>query len=222
MQRMQGRPCGAVDPAAPTQSFPSTHSRVIAIAAADDPRLRPDAELPRGAIRAPGRDVLTTVPQGRWRFFSGASFAAAHATGVVALLLEKKPDRKWRSSSSVARAARPARRADGGVAARWRRGAGTAGRPARLRRRRRSISAEHAPPQRLLNCARVCEAWSSRRHRCSWGRSTRKSLAASQRCPTTASAASRSPITPCVASHARVRSRNGSFRQRVRVERGFW
>ncbi len=83
---------GAVDPAAPTQSFPSAHPRVIAIVAADDPQLAPHAELPRGAILAPGRDVLTTVPDGRWRFFSGASFAAAHATGVVALLLEKSPD----------------------------------------------------------------------------------------------------------------------------------
>ena len=83
---------GAVDAAAPGPSFPSAHPRVIAIVAADEPRLAFYVELPRGAILAPGRDVLTTVPQGRWRFFSGASFAAAHATGVVALLLEKKPD----------------------------------------------------------------------------------------------------------------------------------
>lgn len=82
---------GAVD-AVPGRSFPSAHPRVIAIVSADDPRLASNVELPRGAILAPGRDVLTTVPHGRWRFFSGASFAAAHATGVVALLLEKNPD----------------------------------------------------------------------------------------------------------------------------------
>ncbi len=82
---------GAVDPAAPMRSFPTAHPRVIAIAA-DDPLLQPDVELPRGAILAPGREVLTTAPDGRWRFFSGASFAAAHASGVVALLLEKSPD----------------------------------------------------------------------------------------------------------------------------------
>lgn len=75
----------AVDPSAPERSFPASHPRVVAVAVDDD------AGLPGNAILAPGHEVLTTVPNGGWRLFSGASFAAAHVTGVAALLLERKP-----------------------------------------------------------------------------------------------------------------------------------
>jgi|LNFM01.1.fsa_nt_gb hypothetical protein len=43
------------------------------------------------AVRAPGQDVLTTFPHGGYDFISGSSFAAAHVSGVVALLLEMHP-----------------------------------------------------------------------------------------------------------------------------------
>ena len=36
-------------------------------------------------LRAPGRDVVTLVPGGRYDFLSGSSLATAHVTGVVAL-----------------------------------------------------------------------------------------------------------------------------------------
>jgi subtilisin family serine protease len=42
-------------------------------------------------IAAPGRDIPTTLPGGRWDFVSGASFAAAHVSGLVALLTELRP-----------------------------------------------------------------------------------------------------------------------------------
>lgn len=76
---------GAVDPAAPDRSFPASHPRVIAVAVGDDPR------LPEHAILAPGREILTTVPAGAWGWFSGASFAAAHVSGIAALLIETRP-----------------------------------------------------------------------------------------------------------------------------------
>ena len=41
---------------------------------------------------APGVDILTTVPRSAYDFMSGSSLAAAHTTGVVALLLERQPD----------------------------------------------------------------------------------------------------------------------------------
>jgi subtilisin family serine protease len=49
-----------------------------------------------GVLRAPGRDVVTLVPGGRYDFLSGSSLATAHVTGVVALLLARSPglDRK--------------------------------------------------------------------------------------------------------------------------------
>ncbi len=44
------------------------------------------------AVRAPGVDVLTTFPGARYDFISGSSFAAAHVSGVVALLRSLDPD----------------------------------------------------------------------------------------------------------------------------------
>lgn len=43
-------------------------------------------------ITAPGDKILTTLPHGTYDFISGSSIAAAEVSGVVALLLEIKPD----------------------------------------------------------------------------------------------------------------------------------
>ena len=40
-----------------------------------------------GVLKAPGHSVLTLVPGGHYDFGNGSSLAAAHVTGVVALLL---------------------------------------------------------------------------------------------------------------------------------------
>jgi hypothetical protein len=50
------------------------------------------AQANRGVIAAPGIDVLTTFPHGTYNFISGSSFAAANVTGVIALLLEVRPE----------------------------------------------------------------------------------------------------------------------------------
>lgn len=41
---------------------------------------------------APGRDIVVPVPHGRYTLLSGSSLAAAHVTGVVALLLQHQPE----------------------------------------------------------------------------------------------------------------------------------
>jgi subtilisin family serine protease len=38
---------------------------------------------------APGRDVPTTEPGGRWFVVNGSSFAAAHVSGLIALMRER-------------------------------------------------------------------------------------------------------------------------------------
>lgn len=43
-----------------------------------------------GGIPAPSTDVLSTAPGGRYRYVSGSSVAAAHVSGVVALLLASR------------------------------------------------------------------------------------------------------------------------------------
>jgi subtilisin family serine protease len=44
----------------------------------------------QGVLRAPGHSVLTLVPGGHYDFGNGSSLAAAHVTGVVALLLAQQ------------------------------------------------------------------------------------------------------------------------------------
>ena len=75
---------GAFDPAQGDGGFPASHPGVIAVT--DDPTLAGAA----GAFVAPGRDVPTTQPGGRWFLVNGSSYAAAHVSGLFALLRERE------------------------------------------------------------------------------------------------------------------------------------
>jgi subtilisin family serine protease len=44
------------------------------------------------AVAAPGVDVMVPAPSGAYQLTTGTSVAAAHVSGVVALLLEKHPE----------------------------------------------------------------------------------------------------------------------------------
>jgi subtilisin family serine protease len=67
--------------------FPASHAGVIAVRTANA-----DVEgVLELALSAPGREILTTTPNAGYAFLSGNSLAAAHVTGVVALLLEREP-----------------------------------------------------------------------------------------------------------------------------------
>lgn len=89
--------------------YPGADPNVIAVTATDaEDQLFPEAN--RGAyvaVAAPGVDVLTAEPGGRYAFTSGTSIAAAHVTGLIALLAEKQPDldlagaRKFLAESAV-------------------------------------------------------------------------------------------------------------------------
>jgi hypothetical protein len=75
----------ALDPRRADGGFPASHPGVIAVAQAGT------AVAPAGALRAPGLDVPTCVPGARWGLVSGSSYAAAHVTGLVALLVQLRP-----------------------------------------------------------------------------------------------------------------------------------
>ena len=47
---------------------------------------------PQVAIAAPGVEILVPAPDGSYQITSGTSVAAAHASGVAALLLARKHD----------------------------------------------------------------------------------------------------------------------------------
>jgi subtilisin family serine protease len=49
------------------------------------------ADLPRGVLAAPGRDILTLTPGGAYDFDTGSSLATAHVSGAAALLLALDP-----------------------------------------------------------------------------------------------------------------------------------
>ncbi len=72
----------AYDPSLPHGGFPASHPGVIAVA---DESL---AQAPPGVYSAPGRDVPTTQPGGRWSLVDGSSYAAAHVSGLMALVRE--------------------------------------------------------------------------------------------------------------------------------------
>ena len=84
----------AVDARNPRASFPAFVSGVVPVAAA-----RLSAGEPAVYI-APGQDVPTTEPEGKWSVVSGSSFAAAHVSGLAALL--RQLSGSGRSTSAAA------------------------------------------------------------------------------------------------------------------------
>jgi subtilisin family serine protease len=76
---------GAADPGRP-DGFPAAVPGVLAVAMA--PPGRPAAAA---TLLAPGADVPTCLPGARWGFVSGTSYAAAHVSGLVALLAQLLP-----------------------------------------------------------------------------------------------------------------------------------
>jgi subtilisin family serine protease len=74
----------AFDPTLPNGGFPASQPGVIAVA---DETLQ---NLPANVYAAPGRDVPTTQPGGRWYLVNGTSYAVAHVSGLVALVRERR------------------------------------------------------------------------------------------------------------------------------------
>jgi subtilisin family serine protease len=77
---------GAANPDIGDGGFPASHRGVLAIAS-DDAH-----DVAKDILRAPGQDIPTTVVEGKWSFVTGSSFAAAHVSGLVALLRELAPN----------------------------------------------------------------------------------------------------------------------------------
>jgi subtilisin family serine protease len=78
---------GAIDAQASGPTFPANHHGVLAVATLT----QSSATQTVAPLLAPGSDVPTTAPGGRWSFVSGSSYAAAHVSGMLALLDQLQP-----------------------------------------------------------------------------------------------------------------------------------
>ena len=75
----------AMPPDGVADGFPDNAPGVIVV------RVSGASAAPPGVLSAPGSDILTTQPGGVYDFTSGSSMAAAHVSGIVALLLSLAP-----------------------------------------------------------------------------------------------------------------------------------
>ncbi|MES2264008.1 MAG: S8 family serine peptidase [Pseudomonadota bacterium] len=75
----------AVDAGSADGGFPASHPGVFAVAAEETQGVGVNV------LRAPGRDIPTAAPGARWGLVSGASYSAAHISGMMAVLSELRP-----------------------------------------------------------------------------------------------------------------------------------
>ena len=74
----------AYDPDLPRGGFPASDPGVIAVGNLSLP------STPPGVYLAPGEDIPTTQPGGKWFLVNGSSYAAAHVSGLIALVREHR------------------------------------------------------------------------------------------------------------------------------------
>jgi subtilisin family serine protease len=73
-------------------AYPADYAGVLAVsAAANANQAAANPTAPRGTIFAPGEQIMVALPDDGYDFRSGSSLAAANASGVIALLLERVP-----------------------------------------------------------------------------------------------------------------------------------
>ena len=132
--------------------YPAAYPQVIAVTATDD-KDKLYGKANRGdyiSIAAPGVDILAPALKGSYELSSGTSMAAAHVSGVVALLLERDGKLDWSKAREILSAS--ARKPNGSTGAR-RSAPGFSMRPARSasrapRKRKRSTPAVDAGADR--------------------------------------------------------------------------
>ncbi|MET4676990.1 MULTISPECIES: S8 family serine peptidase [unclassified Luteibacter] len=85
----------ALPPNGSERGFPDSADGVIVVRAVST------TAAPPGVLSAPGNDILTTQPGGSYDFSSGSSLAAAHVSGILALLLSIEPNLDARTARDL-------------------------------------------------------------------------------------------------------------------------
>lgn len=78
----------AADRSLPKGGFPAAVGGVVAVV--DET----SGAAPPGMVAAPGTDIPATLPGSRWATVTGASYAAAHVSGLLALMLDAQQSAK--------------------------------------------------------------------------------------------------------------------------------
>jgi len=94
----------AASEARAAQDFPASMPRVIGVASSSENE--DTAPLASDTLYAPGDRILVAVPADTYDFRSGSSLAAAHVSGVVALLLSRAPQLSATSIRDILRRSR--------------------------------------------------------------------------------------------------------------------
>jgi len=87
----------AADRSVSAGGFPASVRGVVAVVDENG------GATPAGMVAAPGTDVPSTLPGSRWGVVSGASYAAAHVSGMLALMLDAQARSHAPSSSLQSR-----------------------------------------------------------------------------------------------------------------------
>lgn len=72
------------------KSFPGSHPGVIAVGSQETSHGIGRIGL-HDVVTAPGKELITTVPESKYNFLTGSSFASAQVAGYIALLKETRP-----------------------------------------------------------------------------------------------------------------------------------
>ena len=74
--------------------YPAADANVIAVSAtdADDHLLEQSNRGSHIAVAAPGSQIMVAIPDGGYEVSSGTSYSAAEVSGVLALMIERRPD----------------------------------------------------------------------------------------------------------------------------------
>lgn len=83
--------------------YPASDANVIAVAATDseDGLFSLDNRNPYIALAAPGVDILSLAPDHAYQESTGSSIAAAHVSGIAALMLQTQPSLKPRDIRAI-------------------------------------------------------------------------------------------------------------------------
>jgi subtilisin family serine protease len=96
--------------------FPANLDQVIGVSTSEQHLLASNMTIPHSKdlqdIYAPGFQIMVAVPNNAYDFRSGSSMAAAHVSGVIALMLANSPDMPFDSVLEILQASQAAAKFD--------------------------------------------------------------------------------------------------------------